>query len=57
MDNLEESYAKSSTLRPQKVEKGGKGVYCCIPECKSRTYNSEMEKTGIGFFKFLGELS
>ena len=45
-----EKYPGSSTLRPKKILKGGKGVYCCIPECKSRFYNSDMTKTGIGFF-------
>ena len=46
-----ESYVGSSASRPKSVKKGGKGSYCCIPNCKSRAYNSDMTKTGIGFFK------
>lgn len=46
------NYAGSSTSRPKVVEKGGKGTYCCIPECKSSSYTNEMVKTGIGFFTF-----
>ena len=47
-----DSYAGSSSSRPKAVKKGGKGVYCCIPECKSSFYTSDGVKTGIGLFTF-----
>ena len=45
-----ETYSCSSATRPKPNEKGGYGMYCCIPNCKSRTYDSDMNKTGISFF-------
>ena len=48
----ENNYPGSSSSRPKAVEKVGKGVYCCIPECKSSFYTSDNIKTGIGLFKF-----
>ena len=31
---------------------GGRGKYCCAPECGSARYNKFGNKTLIGFFKF-----
>ena len=45
-------YALSSKEKPKELDGGGSGVYCCIPLCKSATYDREKNKTGIGFFKF-----
>jgi hypothetical protein len=42
----------SSSKRPAKLLKAGRGIYCCIPKCGSAFYNNMNEKTGIGFFKF-----
>ena len=49
------SYATSSKSRPNEVDGGGRGVYCCIPLCGSATYDRFMLKTEIGFFQFLDE--
>ena len=42
----------SSSERPEILTKGGRGSYCCIPNCGSATYNANREKTGIGLFTF-----
>ena len=42
----------SSSKRPEKLTKGGRGSYCCIPNCGSATYNTNREKTGIALFTF-----
>ena len=49
------SYATSPKSRPNEVDGGGRGVYCCIPLCGSATYDRFMIKTEIGFFKFPDE--
>ena len=43
-------YALSSREKPKELDGGGTGVYCCIPLCKSATYDGEKNKTCIGFF-------
>ena len=48
----EEKYENTMLGRPKQLEYGGKGKYCCIPECKSAQYDKEGEKTNIGMFKF-----
>ena len=52
-----ENYLNSSSKRPKKVSSGGSGVYCCIPQCGSATYDRDGKKSGIGFFKFPKEKS
>jgi len=49
---MSESVLESPKSRPNKVEKGGRSIYCCIPECGSAIYDYNNKKTGIGFFKF-----
>ena len=31
---------------------GGRGRYCCIPECGSSQYDRDMNKTNIALFSF-----
>ena len=50
-DNME-SYANSSLRRANELDGGGRGLYCCIPLCGSASYDRDMKKTNIGFFKF-----
>ena len=45
-------YASSSKEKPKEIDGGGTGIYCCVPLCKSATYDRDKNKTGIGFFKF-----
>ena len=47
-----ENYLFSTRQRPKKVLSGGSGIYCCVPQCGSATYDKEGNKSGIGFFKF-----
>ena len=48
----ESSYSNSSKSRPSKLDKGGKGTYCCLPNCHSAFYDNNNNKTGITLFKF-----
>ena len=48
----DKKYSNSMKSRPEKVKKGGRSIYCYIPECGSSFYGNENNKTGIGFFKF-----
>ena len=45
-------YATSSKERPKEIDGGGRGTYCCVPQCKSASHDHDRKKTGIGFFKF-----
>ena len=48
----ESNYACSQIFRPKEKEKGGFGANCCIPNCKSRTYDRDKKRTGISLFRF-----
>ena len=43
---------KIMTEHEQQKLKGGRSIYCCIPNCGSSFYDKDGNKTGIGFFKF-----
>ena len=47
-------YLSSPKKRPKRVSKGGRGLYCSIPESGSAYYDSsdEKKKSNIVFFKF-----
>ena len=46
----EEKYHNSSRRRPDPIEQGGRGTYCCIPGCGSAFYDNQNRKTGITLF-------
>ena len=47
------TYANTSTDRPSQAKPGGRGIYCCIPQCGSSQYDSsQMNKTYIALFSF-----
>ena len=46
---VNQNLGKSSTSSDMS---GGRGKYCCAPECGSARYNKFGNKTLIGFFKF-----
>ena len=48
----EETYLDSSQKRPPRITSGGPGIYCCVPQCSSASYDKHKQKSGIGFFKF-----
>ena len=55
MENVaenEETYLNSSQKRPPRITGGGSGIYCCVPQCGSASYDKHKQKSGIGFFKF-----
>ena len=55
MENVaenEETYLNSSWKRPPRITSGGSGIYCCVPQCGSASYDKHKQKSGIGFFKF-----
>ena len=45
------SYVGSAKKRPKQADRGGRGTYCCVPECKSLSHDRARNKTGIGYFK------
>ena len=49
----EEIYLNSSKKSPPRITSGGSGVYCCVPQCGSASYDKHRQNSGIGFFKFL----
>ena len=54
MENVaenEETYLNSQK-RPPRITSGGSGIYCCVPQCGSASYDKLKQKSGIGFFKF-----
>ena len=46
------TYANTSTDRPSQAKPGGRGIYCCIPQCGSSQYDNQMNKTNIALFSF-----
>ena len=46
------SVVNALTSRPEGNMPGGRGQYCCIPDCGSAKYDRRKTKTGIGLFKF-----
>ena len=46
------TYANTSTDRPSQAKLGGRGIYCCIPQCGSSQYDNQMNKTNIALFSF-----
>ena len=54
--NLKQSKT-SSDERPTggKPPTGGRGMYCCIPECGSSQYDRTMNKINIALFSFLNK--
>ena len=46
MDNVQHECASKNE------QKGGRGQYCCIPDCGSSRYDKHKIKTKIGLFKF-----
>ena len=46
------SSAESSTSSGFSGMSGGRGQYCCVPECGSAWYDKFGKKTHIGLFKF-----
>ena len=46
----------SETLkRPTEVTKGGRGMYCCVPQCGNSSYDRNKDKTNIGLFTIPSE--
>ena len=41
----EQKYSSLSKSRPEKVRKGERSIYCCIPECGSAFYDNEDKNT------------
>ena len=46
------TYANTSTDRPSQAKPGGRGIYCCIPQCDSSQYDNQKNKTNIALFSF-----
>ena len=54
MENVAESketYLNSSQKRHPRITSGSSGIYCCVSQCGSASYNKDKQKSGIGFFK------
>ena len=49
------TYQNSSCERPDEIESGGRGTYCCIPNCGNSQYDRYMQPTKIGLFRFPNE--
>ena len=49
------TYNNSSCKRPDEIESGGRGTYCCIPNCGNSQYDRYMQPTKIGLFRFPSE--
>ena len=49
------TYSNSSCERPNEIESGGRGTYCCIPKCGNSQYDRYMQPTKIGLFRFPNE--
>ena len=47
-----EYYPGTQHERPEQLTGGGRGDYCCVPECKNARYNYLHEKSQIGLFRF-----
>ena len=45
-----ETYMNSSQKRPPRVQRSG--IYRCLPQFGSPSYDKHKQKSGIGFFKF-----
>ena len=45
-----ECYPGTNIERPNQLDGGGRGTYCCVPECKSAHYNHLLELSHIGIF-------
>ena len=46
------SYSNSAKERPKQPQGGGRGVYCCVPECLSSQYDRDGQKRNISLFSF-----
>ena len=44
--------ANTSTDRRSQAKPGGRGIYCCIPQCGSSQYDNQVNKTNIALFSF-----
>ena len=44
-------FACSTLKKVEKLDFGGRGAYCCVPQCKSAFYDSQGKKSGIGLFE------
>ena len=45
-----ECYPGTNIERPNRLDGGGRGTYCCVPECKSARYNHLWGPSHIGMF-------
>ena len=46
-----ETYLNAFQKRPPRITTGGSGIYCCIRQCGSASYDKHKQKSEIGFFK------